>query len=475
MAKGNLASDIAQATTPEEDAMVDALRPPDWTQSWPLNEANRLLIAKLNVRAESHAGRGGHVGREASCRNGAVAIGRCPTKVTSGEQAALELKLQVVGQWLGDEIDEVLSDCKVIEADVSKSRRDALLDARRQTVNLPKVQSGIRAHRPDGDNSNSNRDVMSNVYAKRGRIIKMPGMKPPPHSLYMSASARRAEEKTPRTEKLTLANRALVDTREHLSASDAWRQTARQETTESGMPWTNSSRGVMGSMRLQMVDAVAQNRSLPRTPRTPRLFSQESYRTSKALTEGRVVEDEKYIKMRLSARRQLAQEQKELIEHRFREPNGTVQVWLRAKDAEVPYKDKQVKQARKDMRRLDSERLERKTKREKEAKILLKEINFLIERSGQNLLHAKFSQKRLDEQRMKEKKIAEFEGRLKRGEISLHLMGALKNVHRMLVMDLFNEVSDARTRVQAHARTHGRVSHHWNVLDEFRCTGALSH
>ena len=50
-------------------------------------------------------------------------------------------------------------------------------------------------------------------------------------------------------------------------------------------------------------------------------------------------------------------------------------------------------------------------------------------------------QKAAEEQRMKEMRIAEFEGRLKRGQISLHLMGALKTVHRTLVMELFNEVT----------------------------------
>jgi hypothetical protein len=190
--------------------------------------------------------------------------------------------------------------------------------------------------------------------------------------------------------------------------------------------------------------AVAQTRSTPRTAR--RRFTQDSYRTSRALAEGRAVEDENYVKLRLSARRQYEQQQEELIDRRFREPDGSVQVWLQAKDSEVPYKTRQLMQSRKELRRLNAEQLERERTRQAEAKLLLKEINFLIERSAQQLHALKFSQKLLDEQRMKEARILQFEGRLKKGDLSLHLMGALRNVHRTLVMQLFKEVNAHRAR-----------------------------
>lgn len=64
----------------------------------------------------------------------------------------------------------------------------------------------------------------------------------------------------------------------------------------------------------------------------------------------------------------------------------------------------------------------------------LKEINFLLERENQALQLRKFNEKHADEQKMKERKIAEFESRLRRGEISIHLMGALAHVHRTLVV-----------------------------------------
>jgi hypothetical protein len=152
------------------------------------------VVAELNTRADAHIG--GHVGREASCRNGAVAIGRCDTVVTSGEQAALSLKLQVVGQWLGDEIDEVLSDCKLVEANLNQQRRTALTNARKETVRLPRVASATghsqsqslanpqsQSQRAPGRSEEHQHGAMSGVFAKRGRIIKMPRMSPPAHSL----------------------------------------------------------------------------------------------------------------------------------------------------------------------------------------------------------------------------------------------------------------------------------------------------
>jgi len=254
--------------------------------------------------------------------------------------------------------------------------------------------------------------------------------------------------------RMTNEHKALIDAQEHKSASDAWRaRTARERALETGGGggddlWRDSpargTYGQPGAMHLTMLDRTSESEMLPAVI-PPRGVSQPnfpagSYRASKALAEGRVNEDETYMKLRLSARREHEEHQQALVDTRFSEPGGEVQNWIKAKDAEVPYKVKQVRQSRKDMRHLNEERAKRANRREKEAKSLLKEINFLIEREAQNMAQRKFSQALADEQRMKERRIAEFEGRLRRGQISLHLMGALKNVHRALVMGIFNEV-----------------------------------
>ena len=200
------------AISPADDALVEALRPDNWGKRWPAHEANRPLIARLAARAAEQQG---HVGREAALRNGAVSIGRCSKVVLGGEQAAVELKLNLVGEFLADEIDSVLmvrrrlcragmlvgrcvhclvallrQEFRLAEQRVVERRRRALAQAKRDATRLPRLRkaAGLMGGPPA---------AMSQVFAKGNRIIRMPRVGSPAEPIdarvTMSARSSRGE------------------------------------------------------------------------------------------------------------------------------------------------------------------------------------------------------------------------------------------------------------------------------------------